>query len=158
QKISKNAEGLNLREEVSNFRKSFQSENAPEVNVISNGIFGYFTFDAVNYFEDIQLTTPPHPEKDIPTLQYHVYKFVIAIDHFSNQLHIFENLFVSESSELVRRQFHIRRKNFREYIFQKYGAETSHMSDEDFKYIVLKMNEHIQRGDVFQFVPSRGFN
>lgn len=157
QKISKNAEGLNLREEVSNFRKSFQSENAPEVNVISNGIFGYFTFDAVNYFEDIQLTTPPHPEKDIPTLQYHVYKFVIAIDHFRNRLHIFENLLDSESSELDRLQFLIQNKNFPEYTFQKKGAETSNMSDEDFKNLVLKMKEHIQRGDVFQIVPSRGF-
>src|SRR5690606_35890856 len=37
---SKPVSGLNLREEVSNFRKSFQTEELPGVNVISNGIFG----------------------------------------------------------------------------------------------------------------------
>lgn len=154
---SKPVSGLNLREEVSNFRKSFQTEELPGVNVISNGIFGYFTFEAINFFEDIQLTTPHHPEKDIPTLQYHVYKYVIAIDHFRNQLHIFENLLENENSELERLQFLIQNKNFPEYTFKKKGEETSNMSDQDFRDLVLKMKEHIQRGDVFQIVPSRGF-
>lgn len=154
---SKPVSGLNLREEVSNFRKSFQTEELPGVNVISNGIFGYFTFEAINFFEDIQLTTPRHPEKDIPTLQYHVYKYVIAIDHFRNQLHIFENLLENENSELERLQFLIQNKNFPEYTFKKKGEETSNMSDQDFRDLVLKMKEHIQRGDVFQIVPSRGF-
>ncbi|MVZ65609.1 anthranilate synthase component I family protein [Sphingobacterium sp. DK4209] len=157
ERISKSAENLNLREEVSNFRKSFHTENAPEVNVISNGLFGYFTFDAISYFEDIELTTAKHPEKSIPTLQYHVYKFVIAIDHFRNQLHIFENLLENEESELDRMLFLIQNKNFPEYTFQKKGEESSNMSDDDFRNLVLKMKEHIQRGDVFQIVPSRGF-
>ncbi len=157
EKISKSAENLNLREEVSNFRKSFHSENAPAVNVISNGLFGYFTFDAISYFEDIALTTSRNPEKSIPTLQYHVYKFVIAIDHFRNQLHIFENLLENEESELDRILFLIQNKNFPEYTFQKKGEESSNMSDDDFRNLVLKMKAHIQRGDVFQIVPSRGF-
>lgn len=156
-KTTKSAKELNLREEVSNFRRTFHAEPLNDINVISTGLFGYFTFDAVEYFEDITLTTKPNPAKQIPILQYHVYKYVIAIDHFRNQLHIFENLLENEESELDRMQFLIQNKNFPEYTFQTKGPETSNMSDEDFKNLVLKMKEHIQRGDVFQIVPSRGF-
>jgi len=156
-KTTKPAKELNLREEVSKFRSTFHAEPLADINVISTGLFGYFTFDAVEYFEDISLTTKPNPAKQIPILQYHVYKYVIAIDHFRNQLHIFENLLENEESELDRMQFLIQNKNFPEYTFQTKGPETSNMSDEDFKNLVLKMKEHIQRGDVFQIVPSRGF-
>lgn len=156
-KTTKSAKELNLREEVSKFRSTFHAEPLADINVISTGLFGYFTFDAVEYFEDISLTTKPNPAKQIPILQYHVYKYVIAIDHFRNQLHIFENLLENEESELDRMQFLIQNKNFPEYTFQTKGPETSNMSDEDFKNLVLKMKEHIQRGDVFQIVPSRGF-
>jgi len=156
-KIQKKAEGLNLREEVSNFRKSFHSDPIPEVNVISNGLFGYFTFEAVEHFEDIKLTAEDNPRRSIPTLQYHIYKYVIAIDHFRNQLYIFEHLLDDEQSELDRLQFLIQNKNFPEYTFQIKGEESSNMQDEDFKALVNKMKEHIQRGDVFQIVPSRAF-
>ena len=43
-------------------------------------------FDCIEHFEDIKLTTAIDPKRDIPFLQYHVYKYVIAIDHFRNQL------------------------------------------------------------------------
>ena len=153
----KNAEEIDLRDEVSNFRKSFSQDPVPEVNVISSGLFGYFTFDAIEHFEDIKLTTPPSKEREIPQMQYHVYRYVIAIDHFRNQLYIFENVFEGQSSDLDRMEYLIQNKNFPEYKFALNGEESSNMSDESFKELVVKMKEHIQRGDVFQIVPSRGF-
>jgi len=157
QKIKKNAKEINLREEVSNFRQSFHSDPIPDVNVITNGLFGYFTFEAVEYFEDIKLTAKEDTRKNIPILQYHIYKYVIAIDHFRNQLHVFENLLENEESELERLQFLIQNKNFPEYTFHIKGEESSNMKDDEFKALVNKMKEHIQRGDVFQIVPSRAF-
>lgn len=157
EKIEKPLSTTNLREEVSNFRKSFESHAIPEVNVISNGLFGYFTFDTVTHFEDIKLTREPDPKRDIPAMQYHIYKYVIAIDHFRNQLYIFENLMEHEESDLERVEYLIQNKNFPEYSFQVKGAETSNMTDTDFRSLVMKMKSHIQRGDVFQIVPSRGF-
>ncbi len=156
-KTLKNAKDLNLREEVSNFRKSFEADAVPDVNVISNGLFGYFSFEAVEFYEDIELTAKENNRRKIPTLQYHIYKYVIAIDHFRNQLHVFENLLENEPSDLDRLQFLIQNKNFPEYTFQVKGEESSNMKDEDFKALVNKMKEHIQRGDVFQIVPSRAF-
>jgi len=157
EKIAKAADGLNLREEIAQFRNLFQMDPLAQANVLSNGLFGYFTFDAVEYYEDIKLTTPKDPQRAIPVLQYHVYKYVIAIDHFRNQLHIFENLLDDQPSDLERLEFLIQNKNFPEYSFQTKGQESSNLTDEEFRNLVLQMKEHIQRGDVFQIVPSRGF-
>jgi anthranilate synthase component 1 len=120
-------------------------------------LFGYFTFDAVAHFEDITLTAPLDEQRNIPFLQYHVYKYVIAIDHFRNELYIFENLLDNEGSDLERLEYLIQNKNFPEYSFQRKGEEKSNMTDDQFRALVVKMKRHIQRGDVFQIVPSRAF-
>jgi anthranilate synthase component 1 len=156
-KVQKPASDIDLRQEVSNFRESFQNDEVSEVKVISNGLFGYFTFDAVAHFEDITLTAPLDEQRNIPFLQYHVYKYVIAIDHFRNELYIFENLLDNEGSDLERLEYLIQNKNFPEYSFQRKGEEKSNMTDDQFRALVVKMKRHIQRGDVFQIVPSRAF-
>jgi len=158
QKIVKKASEISLREEVSTFRKQFSTETIADINVISNGLFGYFTFDTVQHFEDITLTASPNPARHIPFMQYHIYKYVIAIDHFRNQLYIFENLLDQELSDLERIQYLIQNKNFPEYSFEIKGQESSNMTDEEFRELVRKMKTHIQRGDVFQIVPSRAFS
>ncbi len=155
--LRKDASEINLRQEVSDFRNSFHNADLPEIRVISNGLFGYFTFDAVAHFEDITLTANIDEQRAVPFLQYHVYRYVIAIDHFRNQLYIFENLLEGEESDLERIQYLIQNKNFPEYPFHIKGEETSNMADDDFRNLVRKMKEHIQRGDVFQIVPSRAF-
>lgn len=156
--VYKNADEISLREEVSAFRQNFSQQAIADVNVISSGLFGYFTFDAVEHFEDIKLTTGTHPAREIPFMQYHVYRYVIAIDHFRNQLYIFENLLGGESSDLDRLEYLIQNKNFPEYHFKRQGGEDSNMTDEDFRNLVDKMKQHIRRGDVFQIVPSRAFS
>ncbi|PRD46452.1 anthranilate synthase component I family protein [Sphingobacterium haloxyli] len=158
QPVYKAASEINLREEVSAFRKHFSQVEIEGVNVISSGLFGYFTFDAIEHFEDIELTAGTHLAREIPAMQYHVYRNVIAIDHFRNQLYIFENLLADESSDLERLEYLIQNKNFPEYHFKRQGGEASSMRDEDFKNLVNKMKQHIQRGDVFQIVPSRAFS
>ena len=70
---------------------------------------------------------------------------------------MFENLLEGESSEQERLAYLIQNKNFPEYNFHIQGEEQSNMTDEDFKKLVVKMKEHIKRGDVFQIVPSRAF-
>ena len=154
----KNAHEINLREEVSAFRQNFSQQTIEGINVISSGLFGYFTFDSVEHFEDIKLTAGTHPAREIPFMQYHVYRYVIAIDHFRNQLYIFENLLGGESSDLDRLEYLIQNKNFPEYHFKRQGGEDSNMTDEDFRNLVDKMKQHIRRGDVFQIVPSRAFS
>lgn len=156
----KPATEIDLREEVSAFRSAFADNSGSEFNFISNGLFGFFTFDTVTHFEDIQLETPPDPERDIPFMQYNVYRYVIAIDHFRNQLFIFEHQLEDDDSPsgLEKIRYLIQNKNFPEYHFSLNGDEASNMGDADFKALVEKMKTHIFRGDVFQIVPSRGFS
>lgn len=156
----KPAAEINLREEVSTFRGAFADSVGDEFNFISNGLFGFFTFDTVSHFEDIQLETPQDPERDIPFMQYHIYRYIIAIDHFRNQLFIFEHQLEDDDSPsgLEKIQYLIQNKNFPEYHFSLNGDEASNMGDADFKALVEKMKTHIFRGDVFQIVPSRGFS
>lgn len=157
-KTTKKAADINLREEVANFRDSFEGQKFADINVISNGLFGYFTFNAVEHFEDIKLTAVTNEERKIPFMQYHIYKYVIAIDHFRNQLYLFENLVENEISDIERIEYLIQNKNFPEYSFQLKGEESSNMTNDEFKNLVEKMKTHIRRGDVFQIVPSRGFS
>ncbi|TYP90060.1 anthranilate synthase component 1 [Sphingobacterium allocomposti] len=156
--IYKDANAIDLCQEVSLFRSQFSTTEDEVFPVISSGLFGYFTFDAIEHFEDITLTTPPDQAREIPHLQYHIYKYVIAIDHFRNQLYIFENLLDHEHSELDRLEYLIQNKNFPEYDFKRKGNEESNMTDDAFILLVNKMKQHIQRGDVFQIVPSRAFS
>lgn len=148
----------NLRQEVSDFRQVFEHEDDSSFRFISNGLFGYFAFDTVAHFEDIELGSESDERRNIPSLQYHVYRYVIAIDHFRNELYVFEHrLEGDEVSELDKLQYLIQNKNFPEYSFTLAGEETSNMADDDFKQLVETMKTHIYRGDVFQIVPSRAF-
>jgi len=149
--------GIDLRREFSAFRKRFRQENPPQTPVISSGLFGYLTFEAVEHFEDIRLTVPEAEGRDIPRFRYHAYRYVIAIDHFRNELHLFENLLDGEPSELEKMLYLIQNKNFPEYAFSLRGEEESNMDDEGYRTLVQTMKTHIQRGDVFQIVPSRAF-
>lgn len=157
-KTTKNTSDINLREEVAAFRNAFKEQKIADTNVISNGLFGYFTFDTIEHFEDIKLTAKRDEAREIPFMQYHVYKYVIAIDHFRNQLHLFENLLENEKSDIERIEYLIQNKNFPEYSFQINGNESSNMTNDGFKQLVETMKTHIRRGDVFQIVPSRGFS
>src|SRR5690606_7401512 len=115
----KAAAEINLREEVSAFRGAFADNGGDEFNFISNGLFGFFTFDTVTHFEDIQLETPPDSQRDIPFMQYHIYRYVIAIDHFRNHLFIGEPQLEDDDtpSGLEKIQYLIQNKNFPEYHF-----------------------------------------
>jgi anthranilate synthase component 1 len=148
-----------LIDEVSAYRKSFETTTNPELKFVTDGLFGYFTHEAVEHFEDIKLKKDENNERNIPVMQYHLYRYIIAIDHFKNELYILKNEseFEKEKNGLEKISYLIKNKNFPEYKFQINGEETSNLKDEEFKELVVKMKKHIYRGDVFQIVPSRAF-
>ncbi|WP_423148766.1 anthranilate synthase component I family protein [Rubrolithibacter danxiaensis] len=152
------ADGLNLLGEVAAFRNRFQSDENASFKFISNGLFGYFNYNTIEYFEDIKLAEKEEKFK-IPLLQYHVYRYVIAIDHFKNELYIFEHhADEPENRGLEKIEYIIQNKNFPEYQFYSSGEESSNLTDDEFIEVVINMKKHIYRGDVFQIVPSRAFS
>ena len=82
---------FDLVEQINDFMERFETTENP-AKIISNGLFGYFTHEAVEHFETIKLKkVRTIPAKRYPVMQYHIYRYIIAIDHFKNELYIFHN-------------------------------------------------------------------
>lgn len=126
---------------------------------ISNGLFGHMTYDAVTYFEDIEIQ-PTSPETEIDQIFYQVYRYVIAINHFKNELYIFEHQYgeINQESGLDQIEVLIKNRNFPQYDFQITSEETSNVTDNEMRGVIQQGINHCLRGDVFQIVPSRRFS
>ena len=137
------------------FAGSFETQYSDQ-KFTSNGLFGYMGYDAVQYYEDVALDNAS--DFDIPEILYRVYRFVIGIDHFKNQMHVFEHRLESDdNSELDQLITLIDNKNFSDYYFMSKGEEISNYTDEEFLDLISKGRQHCLRGDVFQIVLSRRF-
>lgn len=147
-----------LTDEIESFKSSFATEALPDKRYVSNGLFGYFTWNAVPYFEDITFNAKTPEGLEIPVMQYHLYRYIIAVDHFRNEVTLFKNTFNGdEDLDLEKLEYIIQNKNYPEYKFNTKGPETSNLTDDQFIEMVEKLKKHILRGDVFQIVPSRAF-
>ena len=145
----------NVPKIIEQFSQSFTRDPSVDFKFINNGLFGYMAYDAVRYFEDVDVSKK-EGDLDIPDVYYAIYQNIIAINHFNNEAYLFAHCHDSDSniSEIERL---LKSKNFAEYPFQKQGAPTTNLKDEEFKELVLKCKEHCARGDVFQIVPSKRF-
>jgi len=147
--------GNDILEQLNEFRTSFDVE-ATNSKYISGGLFGYMTYDAVRYFEDISIDIN---NKQIPDILYKVFKYVIVIDHFSNELVLFENsTSVDQASGLPDLEKIIFSNRFSTFSFQSSSAETSNITDDEYLKMVSAGIAHCKRGDVFQIVLSRRFS
>jgi anthranilate synthase component 1 len=139
------------------FLNSFeQSENIEMVPI--NGLFGYTSYDAEKYFENIKLEAEADPDRKIPDVRYCFYKYIIAINHFQNILHIVENRVNKEESEIEGIETLLNSRNMAIYPFNAVGKEVSNITDDNYKEMVKKGKDHCYRGDVFQIVLSRQFS
>lgn len=143
---------------LSTFAGSFQAETTDH-KFTTNGLFGYMAYDAVQYFEDISMPEDTDEDYHIPEIHYAVYRYVIAIDHFRNELHVFDHQWEQHKDEdgLDQLRSLINNKNIPSYHFSLSGKESSNYTDEEFLEIIRKGQEHCFRGDVFQIVLSRRF-
>ncbi|MBN2166424.1 MAG: chorismate-binding protein [Marinilabiliaceae bacterium] len=123
-----------------------------------NGLFGYSSYDAVQYFETIQFKTPRKSTHDIPDLRYSFYKNIIAFNHFTNQLYFVENLFENEKSNFDKIVPMLQNRSIPTFQFSPSSDELSNISDEEFMKMVTKGKEHCFKGDVFQIVLSRQYS
>ncbi|WP_025765204.1 anthranilate synthase component I family protein [Dyadobacter tibetensis] len=140
------------------FAQGFQSEkhNFP---FITNGLFGHMTYDAVQYFEDIDVQGPSK-ETAIDQIFYQVFRYVIAINHFKNELYIFEHTYGNQAagSGLQQIETLIKNRNYPQYGFKITSEETSNVTDDEMRTVIQQGIDHCLRGDVFQIVPSRRFS
>lgn len=138
------------------FRQSFEPD-AVVSKYVNCGLFGYMAYDSIRYFEDVSIT---QKENLIPDILYKLYRYVIIVDHFSNELSLFEHCYEGKGecrSTLDRIEQIIFSNRFATYRFSLTDRETSNVADEEFLKIIEKGKEHCYRGDVFQIVLSRRF-
>ncbi|MBV4356024.1 anthranilate synthase component I family protein [Pinibacter aurantiacus] len=123
----------------------------------AQGLYGYTTFDAVQFFDTVKLNVGNGQQPTIPLMRYRLYQYVIAINHFKDELFICENKIDGIESELSVVESLIRSRDIPVYPFAAQGEEGRNMSDTDYMDMVKKGIQSCFRGDVFQIVLSRRF-
>ncbi len=143
-------------EEIDRFTKRFKIQSDTQFKFINNGIFGYMAYDAVRYFESINISKK-EGHLDIPDIYYAVYQNIIAINHFKNEAFIFDHCFDSDNNIDAILQL-IQSKNYAAFNFSKQGQTHSNLTDKEYKAHVELAKKHCARGDVFQLVLSKKFS
>jgi len=143
-------------EEIHKFTQRFKVDSNKEFKFINNGIFGYTAYDAIKYFEDIEISKKDH-SVSIPEIYYAVYQNIIAIDHQKNEAYIFAHCFHSENNIDDILQL-IQTRQYASYDFKTKGSIESNLTDDEYKVHVELAKKHCGRGDVFQLVLSKQFS
>ena len=153
--IEHRQEALDLLNE---FSQSFDSK--PQIGkFIENGLFGYMSFDSVQYYEDIDFENKPTEKLQIPEILYQVYRYVIAVNHFNEEVYLIEHQVEGHEvkSKTPQIQSLLTNRSYVTHQFKLDADESTNMSDEAYIEMVKKGIHHCQRGDVFQIVLSRRF-
>lgn len=147
-------DGKDVLNEFIEFHSKYEVESDSELAKQFNGIFGYTSFESIRYFETIS----PSYTSPIPDVRFHLFKYLLAFDHFSNQLHIIENRFSKEEpSQIESINALVSQMNGARFSFAS-GTEQTPITNKDYKDLVSKAKEHCKRGDVFQLVLSRPYS
>lgn len=123
----------------------------------AQGLFGYTAYDAIQFFDTVKVSDR-QSQFTIPFMRYRLYQYVIAFNHFKDELFICENQVHGIESDLAAVESLIRSKDVPVFPFKRKGEETSNMTDEEYMTMVEKGIASCHRGDVFQIVLSRRFS
>ena len=142
-----------LKEYIASFATDLDDPN------LFNGLLGFTAYDAVRYFEP-SVKIQPREEKfrDIPDMQYLLYRFIIQLNHFRNEMTIIENIPEGEKSRTDELLSIIRNHNVATYSFHPGENIESPVTDEEYEEMVREGIARCKRGDVFQIVISRRFS
>ena len=118
------------------------------------GLFGYTSFNAVRYFEDINVKDEIQAKNDAPDLLYILYKVVIVFDHFNNTIKLVSLEGETKLDDVVKA---MNKANVKAYDFHPVGDVNSTLTDDEHRENIRRGIKHCLRGDVFQIVLSRRF-
>ena len=118
------------------------------------GLYGYTSFNAVRYFENIDVKDTTMDKNDAPDMMYIFFRDVIVFDHFNNTMTIVSLGSEADIDNILRL---INRTNVNPYDFHPVGETTSPLTDDEHKANIRRGIQHCLRGDVFQIVLSRRF-
>jgi anthranilate synthase component I len=139
------------------FYQQFDGIDRQEDGIVCNGVFGFTSYDAVRYFEDVEVQKFEDDSRRVPDMLYRVYRNVLVFNHFNSELLVFNHSVEGQESNIDEVIALLNKKDFIAYDFKTQGDVTSNVTDQDFMDMVQKGKDHCQRGDVFQIVVSRRF-
>ena len=148
--------GTDIPAILDGFLSMFETSEPSKENRL-NGFFGYMGYDAASHFETVP--GPRHPETryPIPEIRYHLYHYLIAINHFRNTVTLIENRFDDSPSTLGSIHDLLTNRNFSLFPFSTKGECISNLTDQEFMDMVSAGKRHCDVGDVYQIVLSRRF-
>jgi anthranilate synthase component 1 len=147
----------NVPELLWNFMQNFEVADSGKEEKLAQGLYGYSTYDAVQFFDSVKLQTDKTANNYIPLMRYRLYQYVIAINHFKDELFLLENKIDGLPSEATLIESLIKSKDIPVYPFSLKGNETSNLTNEQYVAMVEQGIKSCLRGDVFQIVLSRRF-
>lgn len=125
------------------------------------GIYGFTSFNAVRYFENIDVVDDTQPANDAPDMLYVMYRDLIVFDHYSNRIRLVtlvrEGDSVAAGGKVLTDIEQQLRRPGQCYDFHTEGPVFSTLSDEAHRANIRRCVAHCLRGDVFQIVVSRRF-
>ena len=155
---------------VWNYMQGYEVKDGGEKELkFAQGLYGYTAYDAIPFFETIQFREKPYTTAKsgktktdqvsdaIPLMRYRLYQYIIAIDHFRDELYLLENHIPGVDGDKDLIENIICGRDLPQFPFESTGAERSNLTDEEYIEMVKKGIAHCYRGDVFQIVLSRRF-
>ncbi|MBU3714677.1 MAG: anthranilate synthase component I family protein [Ferruginibacter sp.] len=147
----------NVPELLWDFMQNFEVADLGKAEKLAQGLYGYATYDAVQFFDSVKVQTDTFASNYIPLMRYRLYQYVIAINHFKDEMFLLENKIDGLPSEAALIESLIKSKDIPLYPFSLKGSETSNLTNEQYVSMVQQGIKSCLRGDVFQIVLSRRF-
>ncbi len=144
----------NIVKYIQEFTNSF-NVGKHEYNFINNGLFGYMSYDAVRYFENIVLKKDSKG-LNIPDVFYNLYQNIIVIDHNKDESYLLKYS-ENPTADFSLVETILEYRTERMASFKKIGEVKGNIGDSEFKEMVSQAKKHCMRGDVFQLVLSKRF-
>lgn len=138
---------------LTDFINEFDVEKVP-FDYITQGFFGYTTYDAIPYFEKI-VTKPT--DLSVPLMQYQLHRLLIVFNHFHNELILIEHSLEGDESKFETLEQLINHRAVQTYQFELKNEEKSNFTDAVFLEKINQGQSYCYTGDVFQLVLSRKF-
>ncbi|WP_185866204.1 anthranilate synthase component I family protein [Blattabacterium cuenoti] len=147
---------LDIQILIEEFFKRFESENT---SFSYSGLYGYISYDSIQYFENIRFHAPIKEIYHLPQIRFSFYRNLIVFRHFHNEIYLIEHQFINNDKKTYINQLVelIKKKNFPDFPFKSVGNRSSNVTDIEYKKMVSQGIKACLRGDVFQIVLSRQF-
>jgi anthranilate synthase component 1 len=141
-----------IRDFVDTF--SFEGEGL----VAGDSLMGFCAYDAVRYFEKVDITLNAEEMSHVDDLRYVFYRFIIRVEHTTNRMTVIENMAPGMESLMDRVLERLDSHASNQFRFKAMDDITSTVTDEQYMDMVREGVKHCLRGDVFQIVLARRFS